>query len=226
MQLTPTMATSVRMITGVETMPTSWPRLVRVIVEPVSSARARLQARARWARRATSAAQGLEFTDVDCLNAGDVRHAASGTLHPLRALAAQACQLAVAGRACESGLHDAARGAAAGDRISTVALSVITSASAWSSATSSPGFTCQATGSNSVVPSPRSGTLTTCTPISRFHHAAQCRGHARRPGEIGPIQRVRVGRVPAGHALDRGLELVEAMVVNSASGRWLCVWPP
>jgi len=36
---------------------------------------------------------------------------------------------------------------ATGDGISTVALSVITSASAWSSATASPGFTCQATSS-------------------------------------------------------------------------------
>ena len=46
-----------------------------------------------------------------------------------------------------------------GDGISTVALSVITSAKGWSSATVSPTFTCQATNSTSAIPSPMSGIL-------------------------------------------------------------------
>ena len=52
-----------------------------------------------------------------------------------------------------------------GDGISTVALSVITSASTWSSATTSPTLTCQATSSTSAMPSPRSGILMTCVLI-------------------------------------------------------------
>ncbi len=50
---------------------------------------------------------------------------------------------------------------ATGDGISTVALSVITSASVWSSTTVSPSFTCQATSSTSAMPSPMSGSLMT-----------------------------------------------------------------
>jgi hypothetical protein len=49
---------------------------------------------------------------------------------------------------------------ATGDGISTVALSVITSASGWSSFTTSPGFTLQATSSTSAMPSPMSGIFT------------------------------------------------------------------
>ena len=48
-----------------------------------------------------------------------------------------------------------------GEGISTVALSVITSAMGWSSATTSPGCTCQATSSTSAMPSPMSGTRIT-----------------------------------------------------------------
>ena len=47
---------------------------------------------------------------------------------------------------------------ATGEGISTVALSVITSAMDWSSATMSPGCTCQVTSSTSAMPSPISGT--------------------------------------------------------------------
>ncbi len=50
---------------------------------------------------------------------------------------------------------------ATGAVISTVALSVITSTSGWSSRTSSPTATCQATISASAVPSPTSGSLKT-----------------------------------------------------------------
>jgi hypothetical protein len=48
---------------------------------------------------------------------------------------------------------------ATGDGISTVALSVITSARTWSSFTVSPGCTRQATSSTSAMPSPMSGIL-------------------------------------------------------------------
>jgi hypothetical protein len=50
---------------------------------------------------------------------------------------------------------------ATGEGISTVALSVITSAIGWSSAMVSPGLTCQAVSSASAMPSPISGTFTT-----------------------------------------------------------------
>ena len=46
-----------------------------------------------------------------------------------------------------------------GDGISTVALSVMTSARIWSSVTASPGWTRQATTSHSAIPSPTSGIL-------------------------------------------------------------------
>ena len=50
---------------------------------------------------------------------------------------------------------------ATGEVSSTVALSVITSARIWSSATVSPTLTCQPTSSASAVPSPTSGSLKT-----------------------------------------------------------------
>ena len=50
---------------------------------------------------------------------------------------------------------------ATGDVSSTVALSVMTSAMIWSSATVSPTLTCQPTSSASAVPSPTSGSLKT-----------------------------------------------------------------
>ena len=56
MRLTPTIATSGWLITGVVTMPPSAPRLVMVMVEPVSSSRVALPLRAASARRAISAA--------------------------------------------------------------------------------------------------------------------------------------------------------------------------
>ncbi|KKJ07777.1 hypothetical protein XF14_06810 [Burkholderia gladioli] len=48
-----------------------------------------------------------------------------------------------------------------GEGISTEALSVITSASAWSSLTWSPTCTCQSPSSTSAMPSPMSGILIT-----------------------------------------------------------------
>src|SRR5437773_1300851 len=101
-----------------------------------------------------------------------------------------------------------------GDGISTVALSVITSASTWSSATVSPGFTCHATSSTSAMPSPMSGMRITCTPISCLHRALERSGDARRAGEIGPLLRMRIGRVPTRDAFDRRLEVIEAMLLH------------
>jgi hypothetical protein len=49
---------------------------------------------------------------------------------------------------------------ARGAGISTLALSVMTSTSGWSSRTDSPGFTSQRTISPSATPSPMSGSLT------------------------------------------------------------------
>ena len=57
MRLTPTIATSGWLITGVVTMPPSAPRLVMVMVEPLSSSRVALPPRAASARRAISAAR-------------------------------------------------------------------------------------------------------------------------------------------------------------------------
>jgi hypothetical protein len=56
MRLTPTMATSGWLITGVETMPPSLPRLVIVIVEPLSWSRVALPLRAVSASRAIAGA--------------------------------------------------------------------------------------------------------------------------------------------------------------------------
>ncbi|MOA48248.1 hypothetical protein D3C78_1709720 [compost metagenome] len=56
MRLTPTMATSGVLTTGVETMPPNAPRLVKVMVEPVSSSRLALLPRAALARRTISPA--------------------------------------------------------------------------------------------------------------------------------------------------------------------------
>ena len=58
---------------------------------------------------------------------------------------------------CPTSPPSASTRPATGEGISTVALSVITSASSWSSATASPGLTRQATSSTSAMPSPRSG---------------------------------------------------------------------
>src|SRR5690606_37805810 len=53
-----------------------------------------------------------------------------------------------------------------GEGTCTVALSVMTSASTWSSTTASPSFTCHSTSSTSAMPSPMSGILITYTPMS------------------------------------------------------------
>src|SRR5690606_13845264 len=69
-----------------------------------------------------------------------------------------------------------------GDGTCTVALSVMTSASTWSSTTSSPSLTCHSTSSTSAMPSPMSGILITYTPMSRplrhqrLHVGRRCGG--------------------------------------------------
>ena len=85
----------------------------------------------------------------------------------------------------------------------------------WSSATVSPASTCQATSSTSAMPSPMSGILMTWT----GHHGAsitraQRLADALRPREVRPLLRVRIRRVPAGDALDRRLEVVEAVLLH------------
>ena len=102
-----------------------------------------------------------------------------------------------------------------GEGISTVALSVITAASTVSSRTRSPTLTCHSTSSASATPSPTSGSLMTCsamlTPPSPSSSAA---ADARRAREVVPFLGVRIGRVPAGDALDRRLEVVEAVLLH------------
>ncbi len=71
---------------------------------------------------------------------------------------------------------------ATGDGISTVALSVITSASTWSSSTTSPGLTCHATSSTSAMPSPRSGMRMMCMLMAQ---ASTARRNAA-PTRAGP----------------------------------------
>src|SRR5512133_3881416 len=100
------------------------------------------------------------------------------------------------------------------DGSSTVALSVMTSARIWSSATVSPTCTCQATSSTSAMPSPMSGILMVCVVMSGLHHALQGGTHARRTRKIRPFLGVRVGCVPTRHALDGRLQLVEAMLLD------------
>ncbi len=73
---------------------------------------------------------------------------------------------------------------------STAALSVITSTMTSSSATTSPGLTCQATISASTVPSPRSGSLNTCLLIEalrRSRPASQPAGPRRCAAAPGSI---------------------------------------
>ena len=78
----------------------------------------------------------------------------------------------------------------------------------------SPTLTCQATISASVVPSPISGTLTTRRATLALQRLADALGDALRPGEIGPFERMRIGRVQPGHPHDRRLEMVEAMLLH------------
>ncbi|MCY1306672.1 hypothetical protein D9M70_565440 [compost metagenome] len=73
MRLTPTMATSGWLITGVLTMPPSAPRLLRVMVEPDSSSRCALPLRAASASRAISAALPHRSRDSAWRSTGTIR---------------------------------------------------------------------------------------------------------------------------------------------------------
>src|SRR5262245_61886056 len=91
------------------------------------------------------------------------------------------------------------------------------------------------------MPSPMSGTLTTWMVMSGLppgrpkgglcplwgrrtkvspgvhlclHHAPERLAHAVRTGEVGPLLRMRVGRVPSGYAFDRRLEVEEAVLLH------------
>src|SRR3984957_10755162 len=99
---------------------------------------------------------------------------------------------------------------ATGVGISTVALSVMTPATTWSSLTRSPTLTAHSTISASATPSPTSGILIERTPISGLHRLDERAADARGTGEIVPFLRVGIGRIPARDALDRRLERIEA----------------
>src|SRR5579864_5702737 len=64
------------------------------------------------------------------------------------------------------------------------------------------------------MPSPMSGTLTTWIAISGPHRALERLADSIRTGKIGPLLRVRIGRVPTSHALDRRLEVKKAMLLH------------
>ena len=99
--------------------------------------------------------------------------------------------------------------------ISTVALSVITAASTASSRTRSPTLTCHSTSSASATPSPTSGQLDDVLGHPQASIAvAQRSADAGRPREIIPFLRVRIGRVPAGHARDRRFQMIEAVLLH------------
>src|SRR3954451_23565671 len=104
----------------------------------------------------------------------------------------------------------------AGEGISTVALSVITAATSWSSRTTSPTFTCHSTTSASATPSPISGSLTLRAAISRLHDGLQRPPDPSGAREVFPFLRVRVGRVPAGNPDDRRFEMVEAGLLDES----------
>src|SRR4051794_587380 len=104
----------------------------------------------------------------------------------------------------------------AGEGISTVALSVITAATSWSSRTTSPTFTCHSTTSASATPSPISGSLMLQEAISRLHDGFQRSPDAGGAGEVLPLLRVWVGRIPAGNPEDGRFEMVEARLLDES----------
>src|SRR5262245_40025523 len=106
----------------------------------------------------------------------------------------------------------------------TVALSVITSTSGWSSATVSPSFTSHLTISPSTTPSPMSGSLNskvaiwTCSPVQQL--GDESRGltdalqDARRTRQVLVLQGVGERRVPPGDAPDGRLQVDEAPLLD------------
>ena len=106
-----------------------------------------------------------------------------------------------------------------GEGISTVALSVITAARL-SARTRSPTLTCHSTSSASAMPSPTSGSLITCSAMSRRHSLEQRTPDAARIGEVIPFLRMRIRRVPAGDTHDGRFEMIEAGLLHQR--RQLC----
>src|SRR5256886_4051434 len=98
----------------------------------------------------------------------------------------------------------------------TVALSVMTSTSGWSSTIWSPALTSHLTISPSTTPSPMSGNLNSNWAMSGLvcFQLAQRSEDARRERQVLAFQRVGKRRVPAGDARDRGLERGEAAFLD------------
>src|SRR5882672_12305363 len=98
----------------------------------------------------------------------------------------------------------------------TVALSVITSTSGWSSTIWSPAFTSHLTISPSTTPSPMSGSLNSNWDMSGLvgFQLAQRLENARRERQVVVFERVRERRVPAGDAGDGGLQGGEAALLD------------
>src|SRR5262249_7726411 len=104
-----------------------------------------------------------------------------------------------------------------GAGISTVALSVMTAPRDWSSATTSPTFTCHSTSSASATPSPTSGSLMIRIPISSFHDGFERAADAVGAREILPFLGMRIGRVPPRYSEDRRLQVIEASLLHQRS---------
>src|SRR6267378_338540 len=98
----------------------------------------------------------------------------------------------------------------------TVALSVITSTSGWSSTIWSPAFTSHLTISPSTTPSPMSGSLNSNWDMSGLvgFQLAQRLQDPRRERQVVVFQRVRERRIPAGDAGDGGLRVAEAALLD------------
>ena len=103
-----------------------------------------------------------------------------------------------------------------GDGISTVALSVITSASTWSSTTVSPGLHVPGDELDFGDAFADVGHLDDVNAHAAHASIARLNAAPTRsgPGEVGPLLRMRIGRVPAGDALDRRFEVVEAVLLH------------
>src|SRR3954470_16642296 len=101
----------------------------------------------------------------------------------------------------------------------TVALSVITSTSGWSSTIWSPGFTSHLTISPSTTPSPMSGSLNSNWAMSgliRFQPAQRFED-PRRERQVVVFERVRERRVPAGDAADGRFQGGEAAFLDQGA---------
>src|SRR5438477_11907847 len=101
----------------------------------------------------------------------------------------------------------------------TVALSVITSTSGWSSTIWSPALTSHLTISPSTTPSPMSGSLNSNWAMSGLvcFQPAQRSEDAGRERQVLVFEGIGKGRIPAGDAGDRGLERGEAALLDQGA---------